>query len=608
LPPDPEAVSAFTAANDEAAYEQLVDALLASDHFGERLAVYWLDLVRFADTVGYHGDQDHNITPYRDWVIDAFCDNMPFDQFTREQLAGDLIPDASVDQRVATGYNRLLQTTHEGGLQPKEYLAIYAADRVRNFSVVWMGATMGCCQCHDHKFDPYTTKDFYSIAAFFADVDESKHFKMGTNGLPTKRPPELEVLSKRERQLIVTLDEDIAALESEKQQADTDNAASLTERITSLQQRRDKIAKAKRKSMITVAIAPRTMRVLPRGNWLDDSGSIVTPAVPEFLGKLETGTRPANRLDLARWLCDTDQGIGLSTARVMVNRFWYLLFGAGLADDLSDFGGQGAAPVYPELLDSLAVEFVESGWDAKHILKRMVMSRTYRQSSSVSLEARQRDPANRLCARQARHRLAAEFVRDTALSISGLLVGDIGGRSVKPYQPAGYYRHLNFPVRKYKSDAGDQQWRRGLYVHWQRQFLHPMLKAFDAPSREECTARRPQSNTPLAALALLNDPTFVEAARVFGERIVAGGGSTFNERLDFAFRRTVSRLPDAQERAIASKLFRESLKRYQADPESAAKLAGVGLASAATLDPVTVAAWTTVARALLNMSETVTRN
>ena len=609
LPPDPDAVLAFTRSHDEAAYERLVDELLASDHFGERLATYWLDLVRFADTVGYHGDQDHNITPYRDWVIDAFCDNMPFDQFTREQLAGDLLSDASVDQRVATGYNRMLQTTHEGGLQQKEYLAIYAADRVRNFSVVWMGATMGCCQCHDHKFDPYTMKDFYSIAAFFADIDESKHFRTGTNALPTKRPPELEVLSKRERRLVAKLSDEIATLELEKQEAETDEIESLTARIAGLKLRRDKIAKSKRKSMITVAIAPRTMRVLPRGNWLDDSGPIVTPAVPEFLGRLDTGQRPANRLDLARWLCDTDEGIGLSTARVMVNRFWYLLFGAGLAEDLSDFGGQGATPVYPELLDNLAVEFVESGWDVKHIIKRIVMSRTYRQSSGASVSARERDPGNRLFARQARHRLAAEFVRDAALSVSGLLVRDIGGRSVKPYQPAGYYRHLNFPVRKYQQDADDHQWRRGLYVHWQRQFLHPMLKAFDGPSREECTARRPQSNTPLAALALLNDPTFVEAARVFGEKILTEGGSTFDERLDFAFRCTVSREPDAREREIASMLFTESQTSYKADREGAAQLAGVGLATeAADTDPVTLAAWTTVARALLNMSETVTRN
>ena len=308
--------------------------------------------------------------------------------------------------------------------------------------------------------------------------------------------------------------------------------------------------------MVTVAIEPRTIRVLPRGNWLDDSGPVVEPAIPEFQGELNAGERRATRLDLANWLTDAEQGSGGLTARVFANRFWYLLFGVGISDSLDDFGGQGQPPEHPELLDNLAVEFVESGWDVKHMLKLIVMSRAYRQSSLASPELRERDPYNRLYARQSRYRLPAEMVRDTALSASGLLVEKVGGASVKPYQPEGYYRHLNFPTRRYQAHNDDRQWRRGLYVHWQRQFLHPMLKALDAPSREECTAERPRSNTPLAALTLLNDPTFVEAARAFGQRIVQEGGETDEERFQFAFDWAVSRAPDEVERGILAKLIR----------------------------------------------------
>ncbi len=279
LPPTREDVEKFVKdPNEREYYEDLVDRLLASEHFGERMAVYWLDLVRFADTVGYHGDQDHHISPYRDYVIDAFNENLPFDQFTREQLAGDLLKGSTVDQKIASGYNRMLQTSHEGGVQPKEYLAIYGADRVRNVSNVWMGATVGCAQCHDHKFDPYTAKDFYSLQAFFADLDEAQHFKTGSNAMPTSRPPELKVLTKRERQRLEVLEDRIASLSA------TPSDEGKTQ-IAELQQEADSIRKDARLTMISVSIEPRTIRVLPRGNWLDDSGEIVEPAVPEFLAE-----------------------------------------------------------------------------------------------------------------------------------------------------------------------------------------------------------------------------------------------------------------------------------------------------------------------------------
>lgn len=607
LPPSPRAVDAFLAvpeADFEAAWAQLVDDLLGSPRFGERMAVYWLDLVRYADTVGYHGDQDHNISPYRDWVVEALNDNLPFDQFTREQLAGDLLPGSTVDQKIASGYNRLLQTSHEGGVQEKEYLAIYAADRVRNVSNVWMGSTLGCAQCHDHKFDPYMARDFYAMAAFFADVDENAHLNdtrrrgLDFNALPSPRPPEIAVLTRAERTRLAEWEAKLAV----------ETAAGKP--VEPLAAEIDRLKKRARLTMVTEALPqPRETRVLPRGNWLDDSGEIVAPGIPAFLGRIDTGERRATRLDLANWFTDAEKGVGGLTARVFANRFWYLLFGAGISPSLDDFGGQGEPPANPELLDHLALAFVESGWDTKALMRLLVTSRAYRQSSLAPADLRERDPLNLLVARQSRFRLPAEMVRDNALAISGLLALDEGGMGARPYQPEGYYRHLNFPTRKYVADTDSRQWRRGLYVHWQRQFLHPMMKAMDAPSREECTAQRPKSNTPSAALVLLNDPTFVEAARVFAARVIVEGGASAAERLDFAYREALSRKPDAAERQVLENLLATTRSEYESNAPAALALLGVGLKAAPKeIAPVELASWTAVTRAILNLSETTTRN
>ena len=563
LPPEPKTVDAYAADPKPVVYAALVDRLLDSPHYGEHMAAYWLDLVRFADTVGYHGDQTHNVSPYRDWVIDAFNDDLPFDQFTREQLAGDLLPNATTDQIIATGYNRLLQTSHEGGVQAAEYIAMYAADRVRNVSAVWMGATVGCAQCHDHKYDPYTAEDFYALSAFFADVDDTAHLKNGTNSLPTRRDPEILVNSRRERQRLAQLEKRIKELTAQGKAAE----------VKPLQAERAALKKSARKVMITRATKPRITRILPRGDWLDESGPVVQPAVPSFLGEL-VGEGRRTRLDLADWLTDADNGAGTLTARVLVNRLWYRLFGEGLAKDLEDFGGQGQPPEHPELLDTLALRLVELDWKIKPLLREILLSRTYRQTSW---------PSKGHGAFQTAHRLPAETVRDNALAVSGLLSRDVGGPSVKPYQPAGYYRHLNFPTRRYKADSGPALWRRGLYMHWQRQFLHPMLRAFDAPRREECTAKRSRSNTPLASLVLLNDPTFVEAANAFAKRIRGEGGPDPDARLRYAFHQTVSRKPDDLELAT----LRDFLKQE-------------GGAEAE-------AAWFQLARVLLNLSEAYVR-
>ena len=615
LPPTPAEVDRFLEDPSQETLARVVDRLLASERFGERMAMYWLDLVRYADTVGYHGDQDHAISPYRDYVIDAFNRNLPFDRFTREQLAGDLLPKATIDQKIATGYNRLLQTSHEGGVQPKEYLAIYAADRVRNFSNVWLGATMGCCQCHDHKYDPYSIKDFYSLVSFFGDVDEAQHFKLGSNALPTRRPPEITVLSRQQRELeaklLVQIAEVTKALKSsDRPEVNEDKEANST-RLKELQDQLAALRKQARPSMITVSIKPREIRLLPRGNWLDDSGPIMVPAIPEFLGTIHPDQKRATRLDLANWLVDSQNGVGGQTARVMANRLWYLFMGEGISRSLDDFGGQGEPPTHPELLDALALELLDHDWNVKHLIREIVLSRTYRQSSRASAKQLAKDPGNRMFARQSRFRLPAEMIRDNALAVSGLLVHELGGISIRPYQPAGYYRHLNFPKRTYKSDTNQNQWRRGVYVHWQRQFLHPMLRAFDAPSREECTAQRTRSNTPLAAMALLNDPTFIEAAQGLALRVITDGGNSDPTRLRHAFRLTLSREPTAFESERLLKLLDQSRQRYGDAKQAADQATQAALARlkpGQDVETTEVAAWTVISRVLLNLSETITRN
>jgi hypothetical protein len=628
LPPSPAEVDAYLADTRPDSYMLLIERLLASPRHAERLAAWWLDLVRYADTVGYHGDQDHNASPYRDWVIKAFLDNIPFDRFTVLQLAGDLVGAAgnehADDPLLASAYNRLLQTTHEGGLQLKEYRAIYQADRIRNVSGVWMGATVGCAQCHDHKYDPYTAKDFHTLGAFFADIDDEKHMERGgfggqnLNSLPTIRDPEVVIVGPFDRTQASELDARIHSLKNQlpplvlpplaqpEEPEPEGMVANRLElgRLTSQRQQLD------RSLMITRQLPkPRDVRILARGNWMDESGPLVEPAIPAFLGSVGAKSRPS-RADLARWLVApvAAGGAGELTARVMANRIWAIFFGAGLCRSTGDFGGQGELPDHPELLDRLAIEFVQQGWDLRKLVQTIVTSRAYRMASTASDELLARDPDNRLLARQGRWRLPAEGVRDTALFAGGLLVEKLGGASVHPYQPAGYYRHLNFPQREYKADTDSRQWRRGLYVHWQRMFLHPQLLAFDAPAREECTAARMRSNTPKAALVLLNDPTFLEAARKLAELAVTTGGSSDEDRIAFLWKRTLSRPPAAEELALVKGLLDRRRAEFKADPQSATKLLAIGLAPRdTTLNEPELAAWTTAARAVLNLHEAIAR-
>jgi cytochrome c553 len=607
LPPTPDEVDQFVADNAVDAYERLVDKLLASPAYGERMASWWFDLVRFADTVGYHGDQQHRITPYRDYVIKSFNDNLPFDQFTIEQLAGDLLPNPTMWQRVASGYNRLLQTTHEGGAQDGEYRAIYLADRVRNFSETWLSASMGCAQCHDHKFDPYSQNDFYSLAAFFADVDHYGSFEpVGVNKEVDVRPPEMLAWTLPIYEKIQMLDAKIAKLEASLVGTLKPGWEERQTKLTELKKKRVALEGQFVPTMITEATTPRAIRILPRGNWMDESGEVVEPHTPHFMAQLEVDGRRANRLDLARWVVSRDNPL---TARTVANRLWKRYYGVGLSKMLIDVGTQGETPPNQPLLDWLAVEFMESGWDVKHLVRLMVTTNAYRQSSLPRAEVDAIDPDNRLVARQSRFRLDAEQIRDNALAVSGLLVNRVGGDIVRPYQPAGYYASLNFPEREYKSSTGESQFRRSVYVHWQRQFLHPWLVAFDASTREECTADRPMSNTPNAALVLLNDPSYVEAARALAARVLAETPAEDVPRVRKAWRIVLGRDARSEEVGELLQLLAGHRAEYDADRDAAEALASVGISPRPVdVDVAELAAWTSVCRVLLNLNETISRN
>ncbi|MEY4483968.1 MAG: hypothetical protein RL693_1420 [Verrucomicrobiota bacterium] len=866
LPPTPEEMQAFLSDTSPKAYENQVDRLLKSPHYGERMAVWWLDVAHFSDTVGFHGDQNQRIFPYRDYVINAFNKNIPFSQFTTEQLAGDLLPNPTTEQLVATGFNRLNMMTREGGAQPKEYLAKYGAERVRTVSGAWLGSTFGCAECHDHKFDPIAAKDFYTLQAFFADVkqwgvysdygyspnpelkgfnneypfppemeiespylkerqsrllkaqseliatttktaeadarakalsvswqDQAKQFfqkhpsgwstpalEVKTSAMPKVTPKDAKTAPKKEvaKEVfksefklqpdghilfesktadvteiklkpdagwisaikLVLLPDDLhknsilrggaqasatlkvtASLQTKAapksnalsfRQTDADHKKPdyasgaeiigvakewrtssenwnkahtsiwwlnqprhlevgdvITLRIegnsagsvrvsispfappalqsgdwmaslkTALQDGkpggRDVINEAyftstswdkaafdqykklaasvlecrngKANSMITVAVAdPLKVRILPRGNWQDESGEEVVPTTPHFLPSFanESGKR-LTRLDLAKWMCSDKNPL---TPRAVMNRLWKQFYGNGLSAIVDDIGAQGEPPSHPELLDWVASEFRDGGWDFKEMIKLMVMSATYRQSSSLRPELRDLDPANRWLASQNPRRLDAEFVRDNALYVAGQLNLDMGGPSVTPYQPPNYYENLQFPNRDYIASTDDRQWRRGVYMHWQRTFLHPMLANFDAPMRDECVANRNLSNTPQQALTLLNDPTFVEAARVFAARLLHEKHTDDKARLNRAFELAVGR-PVSDKAVLALMPFLTSQRElYKGNVADAEKVMHIGIAPIPTdIAPAELAAWTSLCRIILNMHETITR-
>jgi hypothetical protein len=824
LPPTRAEAEAFVRNPSADAYERVVDRLLASPRFGERMAMHWLDLVRYADSRGYLPDGEQQVTAYREYVIRAFNANTPFDRFSRDQLAGDLLPHATAEQRIASGYNRLLMTTADPVAQIGDYTARYAADRVRNVSAVWLGSTMGCAECHDHKYDPLTQQDFYRLSAFFADIKdiigapldpvgvprteheyehtqavaalksltaeylrlsperaaaqaewerhqskwrvfkpiaitarrggisstlsqadvrllpgdglhnevsftfkpggvsitgirvevmtvpsdaskpggtradanakvkrvrlscgdseavwkafscakyrEAELVEDGPKPYPTggwelaagSRRPQFGILTTREPfvvmpgtevklrlefedgsrfrldqiRMMFTCDSElpsflasmpggprvVAILNSPAERrtaADLNALAELfREQTPMLAAVRASIEQAKRKiqaiesqgyqTLVTQPTKPRDVRVLPRGNWMSNEGEVVQPGIPSVLGAQSSTASKATRFELAAWLSSAENPL---VARVAVNRLWRLMFGRGIVSTMEDFGTRGAPPTHPELLDWMACEFVASGWDTKHILRLIALSETYRRSSEETTDLRRRDPENLWLARQGRFRFDAETVRDAALAASGLLVEQVGGASGRPYQPSNYWESLviqNDMKPNWHESTDSGQYRRGVYTHWRRAALHPGLVAFDAPSREECVSERPRSNTPQQALVLLNDPTYVEAARVFASRALTEGGSADEDRVAFVWLCALGRSPTQDERAVIHRFLQEQLRLYSRDPSAAEALCAVGMAPRSSGIPrPQLAAWTMVVRAVLNLHESITR-
>jgi uncharacterized protein (UPF0335 family) len=570
-----------------------------------------------------------------------------------------LLPDANQESRVASAFNRLLLTTEEGGAQPKDYESRMLTDRVRAIGAVWLGLTTGCAQCHDHKFDPFTTRDFYSLGAFFADIQEPIIGRR-EDGMLVTSPEQPQQLAKLDAQLAEAnhgldaaqrkwetdiADHKIALPELEADSTATEADKKAAQRVVRIVKKevakrkpeeqqvvqtyfrtkalnltaaeRDALAKAEKErkdyydSLPKVLVSAsakdkRVVRILPRGNFMDESGEVVHAALPHFLPQPKIDGREPTRLDLAEWLVSRENPL---TARTVMNRLWQQFFGVGLSRVLDDLGAQGEPPVDPALLDWLACEFMDSGWDMKHMVRTVVLSKTYRQASAATPDQLAADPMNREDARQSCFRLDAELVRDNALDISGLLSPKIGGPSMKPYQPARYWENLNFPPREYVADSGESQYRRGLYVWRQRTFPHPSLVAFDAPSREACTAERVRSNIPQQALVLLNDPTYVEAARVFAARILSECGGSTDDRIVWAWQQALQRNPNEAELKAMRELMSDRLKEYGANAAAVDALLKTGMSGVSvSLDKAELAAWTHVARVLLNLHETITRS
>ena len=643
LPPTIAEVDGFLNDRDANAYEKVVDRLLKSPHYGERMALDWLDASRFADTNGYHIDNGRDMTRWRKWVIDAFNRNLPFDQFTIQQLAGDLLPEpkdatAAFEQKLASGFHRNHMINFEGGAFPKEYHNAYIVDRVNTTATVWLGLTVGCSQCHDHKYDPLTQREFYQLYAFFHNVPEN-----GLDGRKGNAEPLLKLPTEDQQNQLAELVENIAKLDARLKTAKDEEAKTVKADLDRLRKSQTDLEQLIPTSMVMREMdQPRETFVLIRGQY-DKPGEKVSADVPAVMPRIPDGA-PRNRLGFALWLTHPSHPL---TSRVTVNRYWQSYFGTGLVKTSEDFGSQGEPSSHPELLDWLAVEFMggaegqglrgkgeaqktEVGhsspltlspqpsaihWDIKHLQRLIVTSATYRQATHVTSALTARDPENRLLARGPRHRLSAEGIRDLALSVSGLLQHKIGGPSVSPYQPAGLWEELmaradgkNWTAQEYSQSHGADLYRRTMYTFWKRTCPPAQLATFDAPDRETCTVRRVRTNTPLQALVLMNDPTYVEASRKLAERILLEGGATTDDRIAFAFRLTTARKPTAREFVVLRRVFEQQLARFQADPAAATKLLSVGESSRnEQLKAVDLAAWSAVASVILNLDETVTK-
>ena len=595
LPPTPREIDAFLADASPRAYERVVDQLLASPRYGERMALDWLDAARYADSHGYSLDRRRVMWPWRDWVIGAFNDNMPFDRFAVEQIAGDLLPDSTVDQQVATGFNRNHSIQSEGGVINEEYRVETVVDRVETTSAVFLGLTFGCARCHDHKYDPISQKEFYEFYALFNNVPETAHVG---NADKLADKPFVKLPSAAQREQMDRQRAEIAELE--KKSVEEKKLKAARKALAALGQ-------AVPTAMVMGELSPaRKTFVLTRGQYDQPSDVEVSAGLPAALGQWPAAA-PRNRLGLAKWIVGSENPL---TARVVVNRLWQMHFGTGIVKSSEDFGAQGEWPTNPALLDWLADEFVRSGWNRKAMHKLIVMSATYRQASRVTPGLLEADPANRLFARGPRFRLPAEMIRDHALAASGLLVGRLGGESVRPYQPPGLWDDVVYEnVPRFVQDHGGKLYRRSLYTYWKRSVPPPNMQAFDAPSREVCVLTRAKTNTPLAALVLMNDPTFVEASRKLAERVLHDGGATAESRLALLHRLVCGRRPTERELDLLRGGLAELQTSFRAEPEAARRLLAVGESPHdPVLDAVELAAYASLANAVLGTDEAITRN
>ena len=568
--------------NDESsdAYEKLVDRLLASPQYGERWTALWMDLGRYADSQGYQKDRARTIWPWREWVIQAFNNDMPFDQFTIEQLAGDLLESPTDDQLMATAFHRNTMSNDEGGTDDEEFRVTAVIDRLSTTFEVWQGTTIGCVQCHSHPYDPFLHKEFYELYAFFNNSADSDK----TNDWPTKK-----FYSLKQKEEIETLHQQIKVLSQQKNDSAQQKIAAYEQQITEMRPLKIPIMEE------LPADSSRTTRIFERGNWLVH-GEEVKPDVPNVLPEM-TENFPKNRLGLAQWLVHSDNPL---TSRVIVNRFWEQLFGQGIVRTLEDFGTQGDKPTHPELLDWLAVQFqTEYGWSTKRLLKEIVMSATYQQTSEVSPKLQEIDANNQWLARGPRVRLTAEQVRDQALAVSGLLSKKMYGPSVMPPQPEGTWQVIR-NVLRWRPSQGEDRFRRAIYTFWRRSSPYPSMITFDSPSREFCISRRIRTNTPLQALVTLNDSVFVEASQALAQRMWKKGEKQANTALAAGYELTLSRQPSDEKLKLLSNYYHETLSHYKEHPEDIEALLTIVEEPSAEL-----AAMTMAANVILNLDEVV---
>jgi hypothetical protein len=634
-------------------YGTFVDRLMQSEHYGEHMAWRWLDAARYADSDGYESDPMRTMWPWRDWVVEAYNRHMPYDQFIVEQLAGDMLDDPDMRQILATGFNRNHRLNNEGGIDPEEWLIEYVADRAETTATVFMGLTLQCARCHDHKFDPISQKNYYEMFAYFHQLPELGSGRGATNAPPMMHVsalPQLNRLEKLveqlnpfEKKLMAEADtaefaaahaswlknlevnEDaFTALPSEltkisrtkwskdvKQSARTyflrnhyEAVGDLRARMKPLEKKANKLKKTGAKVMVMGDMEePRTTYILQRGSFDKPAGE-VSANTPDFLPAMDASL-PANRLGLAQWLVDPKHPL---TARVAVNRLWESFFGIGLVKTSEDFGSQGEPPSHPKLLDYLAQRFIESGWNIQAMQKLIVSSASYRQSSVLTSDSLQRDPDNRLLARGPRYRLPAAVIRDQALAVSGLLVKTVGGPPVKPYQPEGLWKEVIKGMEEYERDTGEKLYRRSLYNLWRRAVKPPLLMILDANGRDTCSVNFGQTNTPLQALLLLNDVTFVETARAFAARMISEGGDTEAGRIAYGMNLLLNRYPSNEETTILVDELQSQYQRFEEDPEAAKIFLEVGeFQPGPNFLTTELAAYTSVARVLLNLDETLTK-